>query len=253
MFKNHIGVSHGNNMMISLKNAVDEYNKHCKFKCALIEVLEDVNFVISIVSPLMKRISAGFEESGENLFIDSIGNVDQFGCKAFLIYTNSCVGGMIIVTTILTSEATSVIKVGLEMWKKLLPLNVLGNRCINGPLVFMTDDSAAERNALRECFPQTTLLLCIFHVLQAAWRYLWDSSHGVPLKHHPMLFCGIKEMVYSKNLDDLNNSYNKILTNSLTNEYPRFKSYVEGPFRRKTEWAICLRDNFVIRGQNQTI
>jgi len=70
-------------------------------------------------------------------------------------------------------------------------------------------------------------------VLQAAWRYLWDSSHGVPLKHRPMLFCGIKEMVYPKNPDDLNNSYNKILTNSLTNEYPRFKSYLEGLFREK--------------------
>jgi len=55
---------------------------------------------------------------------------------------------MIVGTTILTNEATSDIKVGLEKWKKLLPLNALGNRFINGPLAFMTDDSTAERNAL---------------------------------------------------------------------------------------------------------
>lgn len=109
MFKKPFGASHGNNMMISLKNAVDEYNKDCDSKFALIEVLEDGNFVISIVSPLMKRISAGFEESGEILFIDSTGNIDRFGCKVFLIYTNSCAGGMIVGTIILTSEATSVI------------------------------------------------------------------------------------------------------------------------------------------------
>lgn len=74
---------------------------------------------------------------------------------------------MIVDTIILISEATSVIKIGLEMWKKLLPLNALSNRCINSPLVFMTDEYTAERNALQECFPQATLLLCILHVLQA--------------------------------------------------------------------------------------
>lgn len=114
----------------------------------------------------------------------------------------------------------------------------------------MTDDSTAERNALQESFPQSVLLLCIFHVLQAAWRYLWDSNHGILLKHRPTLFCGIKDMVYSKILDDLNNSYNKILTSSLTNEYSRFKSYIEGLFHRRAEWAICFRNNYLIRGQN---
>lgn len=247
-FKKHFGASHGNKKMISLKDAVDEYNKDCKCECALMEVLDDGNFVVTIVSPLMKRISAGFEESGEILFIDSTGNVDRFGCKLFLIYTNSCAGGMIVGTIILTSEATSVINVGLEQWKKLLPQNALNNRYMNGPQLFMTDDSTAERNALQESFPQAILLLCIFHVLQAAWRYLWNSNHGILLKHRPTLFCGIKEMVYSKTLDDLNNSYNKILTSSLTNKYPRFKSYIEGLFHRKAEWAICFRNNYVIRG-----
>lgn len=57
------------------------------------KVFDDGNFVVTIVSPLMKHISAGFEESGEVLFIDSTGNIDQFGCKLFLIYTNSCAGG----------------------------------------------------------------------------------------------------------------------------------------------------------------
>jgi len=47
------------------------------------EVLDDGNFAIAIITPLMKLISSNFEESGEILFIDASGNVDRFGCKDF--------------------------------------------------------------------------------------------------------------------------------------------------------------------------
>lgn len=249
-FKKHFGSSHGDAMMISLNDAVDEYNRDCNHECSSMEILDDGNFIIAILSPLMRRISEGFDESGEVLFIDSSGNVDRYGCKVFFIYTNSCAGGMLVGSLIVTSEATSIIVKGLELWKKILSPESLGKRGQIGPRIFMTDDSLAERNALREVFPQTTLLLCIFHVLQAAWRYLWDSNHGISLKHRPVLFSGIKNMIYSKDTDELNNSFNLINQNPITNDYPRFKVYVEGLFQRRQEWAICLRNNFVTRGQN---
>ncbi|KAL5235033.1 hypothetical protein ACI65C_002443 [Semiaphis heraclei] len=245
-FKKHFGSSHGDAMMISLNDAVDEYNRDCNHECSSMEILDDGNFIIAILSPLMRRISEGFDESGEVLFIDSSGNVDRYGCKVFFIYTNSCACGMLVGSLIVTSEATSIIVKGLELWKKMLSPESLGKRGQIGPRIFMTDDSLAERNALREVFPQTTLLLCIFHVLQAAWRYLWDSKHGIPLKHRP----NIKNMIYSKDTDELNNSFNLINQNPITNDYPRFKVYVERLFQRRQEWAICLRNNFVTRGQN---
>lgn len=39
----------------------------------------------------------------------------------------------------------------------------------------MTDDSAAERNALQTVWPLSNRLLCHFHVAQAEWR--WISSN----------------------------------------------------------------------------
>jgi len=242
-FKKHFGSSHGDAMIISLKDAVDEYNRDCNYECSSMEILDDGNFIIAILSPLMRRISEGFDESGEVLFIDS-------SCKVFFIYTNSCAGGMLVGSLIVTSEATSIIVKGLELWKKILSPESLGKRGQIGPRIFMTDDSLAERNALREVFPQTTLLLCIFHVLQAAWRYHWDSNYGIPLKHRPSLFSGIKNMIYSKDTDELNNSFNLINQNPITNDYHRFKVYVEGLFKRRQEWAICFRNNLVTRGQN---
>lgn len=39
------------------------------------------------------------------------------------------------------------------------------------PQMFMTDDSAAEKQALREVWP-VRQLLCFFHVAQAEWRWI---------------------------------------------------------------------------------
>jgi len=88
----------------------------------------------------MRRISEGFDESGEVLFIDSSGNIDRYGCKVFFIHTNSCAGGMLVGSLIVTSEATSIIVKGLELWKKMLSPESLGKRGQIGPRIFMTDD-----------------------------------------------------------------------------------------------------------------
>lgn len=43
----------------------------------------------------------------------------------------------------------------------------------------MTDDSAAEKNALLATWPSARQLLCHFHVAQAEWRWLVSSSSDV--------------------------------------------------------------------------
>jgi len=43
----------------------------------------------------------------------------------------------------------------------------------------MTDDSMAEKKAIQEIWPQTTQILCIFHFLQAEWRWLMSSSSNI--------------------------------------------------------------------------
>ena len=48
-----------------------------------------------------------------------------------------------------------------------------------GPSVFITDDSAAERNAIELCWPNSKRFLCIFHVLQALWRWLWNANNQI--------------------------------------------------------------------------
>ena len=44
---------------------------------------------------------------------------------------------------------------------------------------FMTDNGKSEWTALAEIYPNAILLLYIFHIPQAHWRYLWTNENGV--------------------------------------------------------------------------
>ncbi|CAN7999700.1 unnamed protein product, partial [Ixodes hexagonus] len=54
--------------------------------------------------------------------------------------------------------------------------------CFGGahvPQALMTDDSSAEKAALRATLPEGTQLLCHFHVAQAEWRWLYAAANQV--------------------------------------------------------------------------
>ena len=82
---------------------------------------------------------------------------------------------------ILTSdEQESTLVQGFEMLKSLLPNNAFfGRSATLGSQVIMTDNCDELRNALRETWPKSTLLLCVFHVLQQVWRWLYEKAHGI--------------------------------------------------------------------------
>ena len=68
--------------------------------------------------------------------------------------------GIIITTT----ESEDVLTEGFKTWLDLLP-----DRPFYGeshPFVVITDDCKAEKAAVANVFPNTTQLLCIFHILQ---------------------------------------------------------------------------------------
>lgn len=49
----------------------------------------------------------------------------------------------------------------------------------------MTDDSSAEKGALKKVWDKSIQLLCHFHVAQAEWRWLF--THGIPKDERPRL------------------------------------------------------------------
>jgi protein tyrosine phosphatase len=85
-----------------------------------------------------------------------------------------------------------------------------------GLVVFLTDDSRAERNALKIYWPEEGInntikklikcikindlkltlgiyLLCTFHFLQAFWRWLHDSKHHIKNKDRAPIMEKVKK------------------------------------------------------------
>ena len=84
------------------------------------------------------------------------------------------------------------------------------------PDCFITDDSEAERAALREVWPESKQFLCAFHVLQTAWRWLCNAENAVPLEDRKPLTSVLKKLVYSESTDSFEDTWTEFLQSGLS-------------------------------------
>jgi len=47
--------------------------------------------------------------------------------------------------------------------------------------------SSAEINALKHNWPNSKHLLCVFNILQAVWRWLWETKNKIPKENEKIL------------------------------------------------------------------
>ena len=90
------------------------------------------------------------------------------------------------------------------------------------PDCFITDSCDAERNALRKVWPQFSLFLCIFHILQQVWRWLCDSSHGVKKNERQELMKVAKNLVYAESSSAFDLIWQEFLESSLAKQYDSY-------------------------------
>lgn len=120
-----------------------------------------------------------------------------------MILTHSAAGGLPLGCLITTSESQEAIVLALKMYLQIIPVDAFFGRGQRGPLVFLTDDSDSERQSLQEVFPESTCLICVFHLLQAVWRHLWDGKNNISRVHRPHLLGLVKDLVYADTDDEL--------------------------------------------------
>ena len=206
----------------------------------------DGQLVVAILTPIMKRILCHVRQASEMLFVDSTGNCDRHGVRVFLLLTHCSGGGVPVGCLLTTSESTSTLVDALRLYLSILPNGAFGSR--GYPTAVMTDDCDALRSSLQMVFPQSTLLLCTFHVLQAVWRWLWDSKHAVNKEVRPHYFFLVKAMLFAQSEADIEMRFQSFLDECAS--HPRFIKYITHLYSRKTEWALCFRNNLLLRGNN---
>ncbi len=166
----------------------------------------------------MRRVHGHVVHSVELAFMDSTGNLDEMNSRFFLLCTHSPAGALPLTIFITSNEKKSTIKAALDLLKECLPENAFYNRGKDiGPLVIITDNCSSERVPLHSVWPKTTVLLCMFHVLKAIWKWLYDKKNNITMTDRQILLEEIKSVVYAETSEQLQEAYEN-LVNSETYE-----------------------------------
>jgi hypothetical protein len=151
---------------------------------------------------------------------------------------------------ITSDELEITLEKAINLLKTILPSHAFYGRGPQvGPKVFLTDDSGAERNALELCWPKGIRLLCTFHILQAFWRWLYDSKHRINKEDRMPIMKKMKEIVYALSASNMNTCYNELKQN-FYQLYPQLQRHFELLWERRHLWALSFRSGLLIRGNN---
>ncbi|KAJ8272503.1 hypothetical protein GJAV_G00089910 [Gymnothorax javanicus] len=175
----------------------------------------DNQLLIAICTPLMKRVHSQIQQSGEMVFVDSSGNCDRRNHCIFLLMTHSTAGGSPLEILITASENQATVTAALQLLNSVLPAERFFGRREEGPRVMLADDCLALRQSLDAVYPGATIILCVFHLLQALWRGLQ----------------GADSRPYSP-------------------EAAKFLRHLAEVFKKREEWAICLQSELPTRGRH---
>lgn len=108
--------------------------------------------------------------------------------------THSPAGGLPLGVLVTSSESQASIQADLRLLYSLFPERSFHGKDQGGPKVAITDDYSSLRQSIGKVYPDTTLILCVFDVLQAMRRWLWDCQNRIEKKYrtvfeHHQRFC----------------------------------------------------------------
>ena len=106
----------------------------------------------------------------------------------------------------------------------------------------MSDDCSAQIGAIKEIFPESKVLLCLFHVVQALWR--WLQSNETKNDRQNIFYLFIK-LIYSKNYLE-NKSF---LIEQIQNN-PKLVNHFNKIFKKEQLFACIFRKNLTLFGVN---
>eukprot|EP00057_Strongylocentrotus_purpuratus_P026365 XP_011680839.1 PREDICTED: uncharacterized protein LOC753067 [Strongylocentrotus purpuratus] len=251
IFRKAYGPADGADMVAAVdEKVIANYNKEAGMTCAKMIRSSTGELIIGICTPLMQRVHTLMTHSSKLVFIDSTGNVDRHGSRVFLLLTHSSSGGLPLGVIITSNEQERTIVEGLQLLQTICPAGAFGGNGNDGPAVFITDDCTAERKALHAVFPQSVLLLCSFHLLQAVWRWLWDSKHGIQKHHRQGLFFHVKNMVYAEDATAVEAAFESAISDPAVIRYPGYRAYINSLYERRQVWAQAFRIGLRIRANN---
>ncbi|KFM76407.1 hypothetical protein X975_06050, partial [Stegodyphus mimosarum] len=237
-FQDKYGERSGTGMFITLSERVEELRlQGHKIKVSTC----DEAYVVSLCTPTMQR-ALTLKCATEILFVDATANCDVQNHRIYFISTYyGAVGGLPLACLVTNSLKADMFDKGMETLLDDFKLFT------QQPKIIITDDDLNERRILGKYFPEAKLLLCIFHVLKACWKWLLKKPE-IKKEDQQKLYLSFKELVYVKEIKDFTRKYEDIKV--LFQHYPTFLKYIENNIIRKEQWALCFRNDLLTRGND---
>ncbi|KAJ8985439.1 hypothetical protein NQ317_017071 [Molorchus minor] len=207
-------------------------------------VIKENPFIAVVVTPIMRRAFLQ-DISTEMVFVDSSGSCDQTNTCVTFLFTSNKTGAIPIACVLHTAQTEA--KYTLAFASATEAIEVENKKF--DPKVFMTDDSASERNALSAVFPNSMLLLCTFHLCQALWRWLWQTDHNVKKEDRRTVMEMFRNVLYAPTLEDSEEYYDFLISNNIVQSNKVLYDHLENLWVRRKEWCISFRNN-ITRGNN---
>lgn len=168
----------------------------------------------------------------ELLFMDTTSSCDSDHHSITFLLT-PCPAGVAPLGVIITQGQSA------EVYTKAFKLLQVHQKLC--PKIIITDNSAAESIAIKEIWPDATHLLCIFHILQAIWRWLWDSKNQISAEDRTILMNSFKTILYAEDLLQIQELFIKCI--EVGAKYPQWKTYIMTSYWQcKEKWCLAYRD-----------
>lgn len=250
------GPSNGKEMFEKLNQQIDNYNKKNGIhggKCSLQEYTnenEEKPLILTVVTPLMSRVHS-LSQASEMAFLDASQSLDRYNSRVFFLCTHHPSGSLPLAVWVSSNGSMETNSKSMAMLKTILPRHAFGGKGPSiGPILFLTDDDAAEKGALQLQWPESKQLLCIFHFLQAMWGWLWDSKHEIKKDDRKHLMNYVQNMVFAKGEDELDDIYLELKEDIVATGYPNFLQHVNNCYERREEWSLSHIKYLQTRGNN---
>lgn len=207
--------------------------------CGATVVLQEQPIVVCIITGIMQRAHTT-QFAHDICFVDSTASCDGNNTVITFMLAPTVAGAVPLAVLLTDSTCEASYSAAFQLLRTTLPADAFGGQQF--PAIFVTDDSDAERNALRACWPQAVQRLCLFHVAQAVWRWLWAETHRISKEDRQQLMTEFRKVMYACDVTEAENLFQEAMDSDTAEDYDNYRDYLSKLWERRELWCLAFRN-----------